>query len=161
MKLRIEFHDGDIEDRKAGSLLAKPITVASPREAEIAIKEELSDPGEFIHRVYISEHGSVLAVIAPNEGNAHYVGTSPHWRGEWEIPYLHQSARSIATAQIGVHVGKDDDLDHWARQVLKDREYATAVLVDAEGVVAAWERSGEDVEKIAVSPRPIPLKRVA
>mgnify|MGYP003338340479 CR=1 FL=1 len=48
-----------------------------------------------------------------------------------------------------------------ALRPLTPAERATAVLVDAEGVVAAWERSGEDVEKIAVSPRPIPLKRVA
>ena len=99
MKLRIEFHDGDIEDRKAGSLLAKPITVASPREAEIAIKEK----ADAVSHGATGKGNDQVRFELTFKALAPHLGILAPWR-EWEFKGREDEIRYAQKHKIPVTV---------------------------------------------------------
>lgn len=151
----IEHHDDEVgHDR--GTLLGRVGmggTIEYPYQAEMWVKDLMSGS---TRRIYIYDTYQVFAVFS-QDGPRYLV---PEWTGEWKVvsasPY-----RNIATAFCGPEqhhlVHNLDEAEVWARKWCHAADIGTAVVLDKDGVLLAYERGPEGPVLMAKGPRPLPV----
>lgn len=157
----IECHDSEVES-PGGTLFGRAGTGGSieyPYQAEMWVQEMLTAA---TCRVYVHDHtlGYVYAVWSRDQnGTLHYVAKAKDWLGEWQLPFLTE-ARLISTAILGdeshCEIRTLDEGAQWAAEQLLDPTIATAIVVDKDGVLAAWEKNKNGPVLVAKGPRPLP-----
>jgi hypothetical protein len=148
----VEHHDDEIESEE-GTLrgrLTRPVDYTY--QAEMWAQDMLES--SMTRRVYAFAGGSVYAVWGRDHDIKSYVARSPAYDGTWELPFFYPNVTTIATAVLGREVASFEDATHWAEQALSS-DIATAVLLDKDGVLAAWEGGIEGFRLMSKSPRPL------
>lgn len=162
----IEFHDDEVDDVVRGTLLGRAGaggTIEYAYQAEMWVQQEMRDVLSCpIVRAFAVGCDHVAAVWKRNaDGTMSYVARSTTYDGEWQLPYVHPEAAAVATAMLGEDAASVDDASRWAVEQFRQRDVACAVLLDAHGVVMAWERGSEGPVVVARGPRPFPVRTAA
>lgn len=166
--ITIELHNDDVRNVLDGSLVAAiGDTNTETWHAETRLEEVSEMYGSNILRAYFLRDGVPMAAWLPSDDGFKSIGCDPDYDGEWAVSslYVDPQATRIAVAHLGhdALLGLDGGVP-WARQKLAGA-VATAILVDGDGIVAAWERgdrrhgdSGGDPVLVAKGPeRPVVL----
>ncbi len=159
--MRLEAHDHEVDNGAAGTL-----TVRLKNGVDYAYQIEMHVQ-DWLHyfkrarRFYAFDAGSVLAVYGRGDhGEMYYVGRDPRWSGKWELPSLYPQTTGIVTAIIGREVKDFEEAVQWAERALHGN-VATAVVIDGDGVLAAWEADLKGAILVSKSPRPLPQRNAA
>lgn len=153
----IEFHDDHIENGVDGSLRSfagRLGTIEYAYQAEMWIQDILGDPNT-IRRAYAIGRFFVHAIWAKTpDQKIHYIAKSSLFNGRWELPHLYPERTQLVTILLGREVKSWDDAQQWVIKNFGD-DIATIVLFDVEGLLAAWEKTGDnEVTLIAKNARP-------
>lgn len=161
----IEFHDDEIENAVQGTLGSRAGingTIEYAYQAEMWVQEMRDIPSCPFTRVFAISGGQVYAIWKRNtDGTMSYVARSPAHDGEWQLPFVHPGATVVVVAMLGEHVASVDDATPWAAEQLRYPNVACATLLDADGVVMAWERGPDGPVLVARGPRPFPNRTTA
>ena len=152
----VEHHDNKLDEKGTLiGLVGKEGSVEYAYQAEMWAQELLNTG---THRVYAYGYRTALAVWAyTDKGDTFYVGHAKGWSGEWQLPFL-TDATGVATAIFGQKdIGTMDEAAAWAAGQLAQANIATAVVLDQDGVLAAWEKGPEGPALVAKGPRPLPM----
>lgn len=151
----IEFHDDALGDPRGtlGMRVGRQGTIELAYQAEEYVRDYFrSYP--VIRRAYAldNDYSYVYAVWKRDlDGNTCYVAKSPEFNGEWDLPYVFPEATNMVVALLGAGV-KPLDVEQWALGEIRGT-IACAVLLDPEGLVAAWEKGPDNPILVAKSPR--------
>lgn len=155
LQMIVEDHDCQVIRDKSTLLgrVGMEGSVEYPYQAELWVKNLM---GGTNRRIYVYDTYLVFAVFS--ESGPRY--RAPEWTGEWRLesasPY-----RNIATAFCGPEqyhlVHNLDEADAWAKLYCLAGDVGTAVVLDKDGVLLAYERGPEGPVLVAKGPRPLPL----
>lgn len=157
----IEFHDDEFDDVAQDTLYSCAGingTIEYAYQAEMWVQQEMRDasPCPFT-RAFAVGGGHIYAVWKRNtDGTMSYVARDPTYNGEWQLPYVHPQATAVTTAMLGEDVASVNDAARWAAEQFRHPDVACAALLDAHGVVMAWERGPDGPILVARGPRPFP-----
>lgn len=156
----IEFHDNDVGNTSVGTLFGRVGhngTIDYAYQVEMWVQDTFKDSFP-ITRAYAIGNGKVYAVWKRDlAGKTFYVARDSGYDGEWQLPNAYPGATEVVTAMLSREVSSIDVAARWAAEQLCDG-VACAVLLDEEGMIAAWERGPEGPILVARSPRPLPTR---
>ncbi|HJQ08261.1 MAG TPA: hypothetical protein VJ836_02130 [Candidatus Saccharimonadales bacterium] len=141
----IEAHDNRLDDVTQGTLAVtigrKNGTIEYDYQAEQWLSD-ISEDGYDFSRAYFLKNGEPIAAWRHDETKRFScIGHSTDYEGAWRIetPYVYEDAMLIVAARLGREVLALDQGDAWANERLVGA-VATAILLDEQGIVGAWER---------------------
>lgn len=157
MSMIVEHHDDEVNEGQnslRGNAGYKGGSICYAYQGEMWAQEMIAD--KLTRRIYIHS-GDVLAVWAHDErGTVSYVAKSPRWDGEWQLPLLYPDRTDIAILRLEAedrfNTNKMSGVATWAAEQLKRANIATAVALDKNGVVCAWEPGNTGPTLVAKGP---------
>jgi hypothetical protein len=148
MMITLEFHDNDVNNVAQGTLCCaagKQGTISYYYQAEMTMQEILEEKDTPVSRVFVIVDREVVAVVYRNsQGNLYYSAKTKRCIGEWKLPFVDPKATAVVTKKVDVGTCIEDG-EVYAREVFKDDAIACVVMVDGQGVLAAWERGKDGV----------------
>ena len=157
----VEFHDNQTDNLAQGTLRGRvghDGTVEHAYQAEMWLQEVFGIE-HAITRAYVIGQNDICAILKQdNRQKIEYVGRSPHYSGEWQLPFAYAGMTAIATTILGETVKSVNQGAEWAAGQLQG-DVACAALLDEEGMLAAWEKGPSGIVLVARSPRPIPTPK--
>ncbi|HSW74609.1 MAG TPA: hypothetical protein VLG16_01935 [Candidatus Saccharimonadales bacterium] len=156
----IEAHDNQLDNIAQGTLAGtvgrKNGTIEYDYQAEQWLSD-ISEDGYDFSRAYFLRDGEPVAAWRHNANKSFScIGHTNDYDGAWrtETPYVYEDTMLIIAAHLGREVLTVEQGQSWANERLIGA-FATAVLLDKHGILAAWERDvSESSETILVARGP-------
>lgn len=156
----IEAHDNQLDNvvqgTLAGTIGRKNGTIEYEYQAERWLSE-ISEDGYDFSRAYFLRDGEPIAAWRHNTNKSFScIGHTNDYNGAWraETPHVYEDAMLLSAARLGREVLTMQQGETWASERLVGA-VATVVLLNEQGVVAAWERgTAESPEAILVARGP-------
>lgn len=139
----IEFHDTNLANEEHGSLAAhagQNGTINCTFEAEELVQQIFGEPTQSEMRGYLFDDNMVYAVWHRDDsGIISYIAFDSNYDGELDLPFLFGDNTYMSTAMLGRDINNLAEAAEWAKKELAKDLISCAILLDFQGIVAAWE----------------------
>lgn len=142
----IELHDNALDDPRGtkNATVGRGGTIDYVYQVEMWLQDDSVTERASWVRAYAMAHGVVQAAWRRDaDGALQYVGRTPEYDGEWQLPFASPNATKPVTGRWGTDATTMEEATAWAATQLRQEDVATVVMLDDAGLFAAWE-PGED-----------------